>query len=333
MVAGRKAVVVNKQAVANVVAAAPAAAAVAAALVVAKGLRFKAGGVWPWACMAIEGGADCLAVLLDAPATGPTLDAARLIEPRVQRPATMYEDYEYLERQVDAQRRGYPPPGPPHGRHRDVPSDDENNWGISGRYQRPQSRLIERERPMRHRSPSPRPQHHRRRSRSRSREWVRDYLERGIRPRTPPRRRSPTPPEDRLAREVAREKERELRELERATRTVFAYGLSHLVDERDLFDLFSKPPGAAGGGEAEAAAALAAEVEADVRDECSRFGPLMHVWVDPRSKGFVYLRFTATAAAEAAHRTLHGRWYGGRQILAEYQFAQTYDSHFKLKRK
>jgi hypothetical protein len=47
-------------------------------------------------------------------------------------------------------------------------------------------------------------------------------------------------------------------------------------------------------------------------------------------QGFVYLRFAATQSAEAAYRALHGRWYGGRQILAEYQFLQVYNSHFKL---
>ncbi|GLI65866.1 hypothetical protein VaNZ11_009502 [Volvox africanus] len=82
-----------------------------------------------------------------------------------------------------------------------------------------------------------------------------------------------------------------------------------------------------------AASTLAAEVEEDVREECSRFGDLLHVWVDSKSKGFVYLRFSSTQSAEAAHRALHGRWYGGRQILAEYQFLQVYISHFKLQPK
>ncbi len=41
---------------------------------------------------------------------------------------------------------------------------------------------------------------------------------------------------------MAREKERELRELERATRTIFVFNLSLKVDERDLFEFFSKVP-------------------------------------------------------------------------------------------
>jgi RNA recognition motif-containing protein len=49
-------------------------------------------------------------------------------------------------------------------------------------------------------------------------------------------RRDLTPPEVR----AAREKERELKELERATRTVFAFNLNIKADERDIFEFFSK---------------------------------------------------------------------------------------------
>jgi RNA-binding protein 39 len=49
-------------------------------------------------------------------------------------------------------------------------------------------------------------------------------------------RRDFTPPDVR----AAREKERELKELERATRTVFAFNLNIKADERDIFEFFSK---------------------------------------------------------------------------------------------
>jgi RNA-binding protein 39 len=39
---------------------------------------------------------------------------------------------------------------------------------------------------------------------------------------------------------AARERERELKELERATRTVFVYNLNNKADERDIFEFFSK---------------------------------------------------------------------------------------------
>lgn len=50
------------------------------------------------------------------------------------------------------------------------------------------------------------------------------------------RRRSPTPPDVR----AAREREREFAELERATRTVFAFNINIKADERDIFTFFSK---------------------------------------------------------------------------------------------
>lgn len=49
-------------------------------------------------------------------------------------------------------------------------------------------------------------------------------------------RRAPTPPEVL----EQRERERELKELDRDTRTVFAYNLNLKADEKDLFDFFSR---------------------------------------------------------------------------------------------
>lgn len=44
----------------------------------------------------------------------------------------------------------------------------------------------------------------------------------------------------------------------------------------------------------------------------------------------MYLKFSNAEGAQAAHRVLHGRFYMGRQILAEYQFLQPYNQHFQL---
>jgi hypothetical protein len=49
-------------------------------------------------------------------------------------------------------------------------------------------------------------------------------------------RRERTPPEVRLA----REQEKELAALERATRTIFTYNLHPRATERDIFEFFSK---------------------------------------------------------------------------------------------
>lgn len=49
-----------------------------------------------------------------------------------------------------------------------------------------------------------------------------------------------------------------------------------------------------------------------------------------RPQGFVYLKFSDLQAATAAQRALHGRWFAGRQIVADYQFTPVYTGFFKI---
>ena len=42
----------------------------------------------------------------------------------------------------------------------------------------------------------------------------------------------------------------------------------------------------------------------------------------------MYVKFATQEAASAAQRALDGRWFAGRQICAEYQFAHLYSQHF-----
>mmetsp|Transcript_17252 Transcript_17252/g.51806 ORF Transcript_17252/g.51806 Transcript_17252/m.51806 type:complete len:577 (-) Transcript_17252:1395-3125(-) len=70
------------------------------------------------------------------------------------------------------------------------------------------------------------------------------------------------------------------------------------------------------------------ELEADVRDECAKFGQVQHIHVDRNSKGFVYVRFAAQASAEAAQRALNLRWFSGKQIVVAFQFVHSYASVF-----
>lgn len=72
------------------------------------------------------------------------------------------------------------------------------------------------------------------------------------------------------------------------------------------------------------------EIAQDTKDECGKYGEVVHVHVDPASKGFVYLKFVSTAAATAAQAALHGRWYANKQIVATYQFTQMYNAFFHL---
>lgn len=72
------------------------------------------------------------------------------------------------------------------------------------------------------------------------------------------------------------------------------------------------------------------EIAQDVREECGKFGRVDFVHVDAASKGFVYLKFDTMAAATAAQRALHGRWFNQKQLCADFQFTPLFNSHFKL---
>ncbi len=45
-------------------------------------------------------------------------------------------------------------------------------------------------------------------------------------------------------------------------------------------------------------------------------------------QGFVYLRFESVTAAQAAQKALHGRWFAGKQVCAEFQFVAPYAQRF-----
>lgn len=70
------------------------------------------------------------------------------------------------------------------------------------------------------------------------------------------------------------------------------------------------------------------DIGQDVKEECAKYGPVTHVFVDKDSAGFVYLRFTSTAAAAAARGALHTRWFAGRMIAADFQFTAVYQREF-----
>ena len=46
-------------------------------------------------------------------------------------------------------------------------------------------------------------------------------------------------------------------------------------------------------------------------------------------QGFVYLKFGSQEMSAAAQKALHGRWFAGRQVVAEFQIEGLYRSHFR----
>ncbi|PHH91926.1 hypothetical protein CDD83_9711 [Cordyceps sp. RAO-2017] len=71
------------------------------------------------------------------------------------------------------------------------------------------------------------------------------------------------------------------------------------------------------------------ELEEDVRSEAEkRYGHVVHISVDPNSKGEVYLKFDKVQGGENAIKGLNGRYFGGRMINAAPVVDAVYSSLF-----
>ncbi|KAM9881137.1 RNA-binding protein rsd1 [Verticillium dahliae] len=73
----------------------------------------------------------------------------------------------------------------------------------------------------------------------------------------------------------------------------------------------------------------AKELEDDVRQEAeSKYGRVVHISVDPNSKGDIYLKFDKVQGGENAIKGLNGRYFGGRMIDASPVVDAVYSSLF-----
>lgn len=60
------------------------------------------------------------------------------------------------------------------------------------------------------------------------------------------------------------------------------------------------------------------DIQDDVLDELSKFGSIVHIHVDKNSpQGNVYVKCATPDIAVAAARTMQGRWFAGKQLLAQ----------------
>lgn len=75
------------------------------------------------------------------------------------------------------------------------------------------------------------------------------------------------------------------------------------------------------------------ELEEDIRAEAERqYGHVVHISVDPNSKGDVYLKFDKVQGGENAIKGLNGRYFGGRMINASPVVDAVYSSLFSRTR-
>ncbi|KEZ44775.1 Uncharacterized protein SAPIO_CDS2878 [Scedosporium apiospermum] len=75
------------------------------------------------------------------------------------------------------------------------------------------------------------------------------------------------------------------------------------------------------------------ELEDDVRQEAEKkYGHVVHISVDPNSKGDIYLKFDKVQGGENAIKGLNGRYFGGRMIDASPVVDAVYSSLFSRTR-
>mmetsp|Transcript_25836 Transcript_25836/g.51788 ORF Transcript_25836/g.51788 Transcript_25836/m.51788 type:complete len:466 (-) Transcript_25836:49-1446(-) len=61
------------------------------------------------------------------------------------------------------------------------------------------------------------------------------------------------------------------------------------------------------------------DIEADVEQECRKYGSVVKVWPDQQStRGDVWVRFVDVTSATNCQRALDRRWFAGQQIIAEF---------------
>ncbi|PHT28337.1 hypothetical protein CQW23_32063 [Capsicum baccatum] len=71
------------------------------------------------------------------------------------------------------------------------------------------------------------------------------------------------------------------------------------------------------------------DIRDDVKEECSKYGRVKHIYVDKNTSGYVYLRFDSVEAASRAQQAMHKRWFAGRSISAIFLQPYEYDAKFK----
>lgn len=55
----------------------------------------------------------------------------------------------------------------------------------------------------------------------------------------------------------------------------------------------------------------------DIREECAKFGNIIHIQVLKSKSGEIYIKYDQQASSQVAVASLNGRWFGGRQLIVK----------------
>ncbi|KAI9349033.1 splicing factor CC1-like protein [Obelidium mucronatum] len=70
------------------------------------------------------------------------------------------------------------------------------------------------------------------------------------------------------------------------------------------------------------------EIRQDVKEECGKYGKIVHIAVDKNSQGFIYIKFDAIPFAQQAINALNGRFFAGKQISATFMLDVVYHAKY-----
>lgn len=63
-------------------------------------------------------------------------------------------------------------------------------------------------------------------------------------------------------------------------------------------------------------------------EECSKSGPVQHLFVEKDSRGHVFVKFRDMAGAMKSQGVMHGRFFAGQMITVRYLTEDEYNAKF-----
>lgn len=70
------------------------------------------------------------------------------------------------------------------------------------------------------------------------------------------------------------------------------------------------------------------EIEDEVKEECSKYGKVIHIHVKKNKEGEIYLKVDNVLAGEKVYKALNGRWFAGRQVSCTFIPLSSYSHLF-----
>eukprot|EP01119_Soliformovum_irregulare_P005274 TRINITY_DN16_c0_g1_i1.p3 TRINITY_DN16_c0_g1~~TRINITY_DN16_c0_g1_i1.p3 ORF type:complete len:264 (-),score=48.50 TRINITY_DN16_c0_g1_i1:177-968(-) len=70
------------------------------------------------------------------------------------------------------------------------------------------------------------------------------------------------------------------------------------------------------------------DIQNDVKEECNKYGQVVHIFLDKYSPGHIWLKFSSISGAMACLKVMNGRFFAGRTITASFVPTSDYQRQF-----